>query len=168
MMEWNPEIHTKFMELEWFRLCGTEQYGEFTFPALRVSNISEAIIGARSESWADARTEAQGDLTGYLAKNHAESYGGHWNRLAYAVEARIRDEVMPTVRRALGGMGAAELSDTVLLDLTRIVLWSVYSRRFRRVPDFFGKLLAIYERGHLPCGWSGSLALWPKGQLVVY
>lgn len=165
-MEPNPEIHAKFPTLEWFSRCGVES-DDFLFPVKRVATVAEAIAHAQSDLWADAKTEAQGDLTGYLAKNHYNDYGD-WNRLGDAIEKRIQNEVMPKVNDALGRISAGELSDAVLLDLNRIALQSAYAKRFRRVPDFFQKLFAIYERGHLPCGWSGDLQAWPEGQFIVY
>jgi hypothetical protein len=30
---------------------------------------------------------------------------------------------------------------------------------------FFEKLITIYEKGYIPCGWSGE---WPEGNLIVY
>jgi hypothetical protein len=167
-MEPNPEIFAKLLTLNWFRRCGAESPAHLPFPVQRVSSVADAIASSQSDLWADAKTEAQGDLTGYLAKNHSESYGGHWNRLGDALEERIQREVMPRVNEALGMIGAEVLSGAVLLDLTRIALWSAYSKRFRRVPDFFQKLLVVYECGHLPCGWSGALDMWPEGQLVIY
>lgn len=167
-MEPNPEIFARLLAVNWFSQCGVESPTEFPFPASRLKSIGDAIAGSQSELWTDAKTEAQGDLTAYLAKNHYDAYGGTWNRLGDAIEERIQRTVMPKVNEALGKMGAEVLSGAVLLDLTRIALWSAYSKRFRRVPDFFQSLLVVYERGHLPCGWSGNLGSWPEGQLVIY
>ena len=75
---------------------------------------------------------------------------------------------MPKVNDGLNRISAIALSDTVLLDLNRIALQAAYAKRFQRIPDFFPKLLSLYSRGFLPCGWNGSLTLWPEGQLIVY
>lgn len=167
-MELNPEIFARFLALDWFSQCGVQSADDFPFPAERISSVADAIASGRSDRWTDAKTVAQGDLTGYLAKNHGESYGGHWNRLIKASRERIEQEVMPKVSESLTRISAESLSGMVLLDLNRIAVHSAYSTRFRRVPDFFQRLLVVYERGHLPCGWSGNLASWPDGQLVIF
>jgi len=166
-MEANPEIFAKLLALNWFTQCGVESPNEFPFPVERLKSIGDAVASAQSDIWTDTRTEAQGDLTGYLAKNHYDAYSD-WNHLGDVLEERIQKEVMPKVNNALGRIGAEVLSGPILLDLTRIALWSAYSKRFRRVPDFFQKLLMVYERGHLPCGWMGTLDSWPEGQLIIY
>ena len=33
-------------------------------------------------------------------------------------------------------------------------------------PQFFSKLLSVYEEGHFPCGWIEDE--WPKGKLVIF
>jgi hypothetical protein len=166
-MEANPEFFLRLLAVNWFAQCGVESPDDFPFGVQRLKSVVDAIASAESNLWADVKTEAQGDLTEYLAKNHYDAYGD-WNRLGDAIEERIQSEVMPTVNEALEKMGAQVLSEAVLLDLTRIALWSAYNKRFRRVPDFFQRLLMVYERGHLPCGWSGNLDSWPAGQVVIY
>lgn len=166
-MELNADIYTKLVATDWFRHCGSEPPSNMPFPVQRVSTAAEAIASALGPTWQDVRTEAQGDLTGYLAKHHPDA-DACWNQLAMASRQRIQNEVMPQVNDALRRISAGALSDAVLLDLNRIALQSAYAKRFRRVPDFFQKLFTIYERGHLPCGWSGDLQAWPEGQFVVY
>ena len=166
-MELNDDIYAKMIAINWFRLCGSELPSDMPFPVQRIPTATDAVTSTLGPIWQDARTEAQGDLTGHLAKHHADAYG-FWNSLAKASRQRIQKEVMPIVNEGLGRISAIELSNTVLLDLNRIALQSAYAKRFRRIPDFFLKLYAIYERGHLPCGWNGSLTLWPEGQWIVY
>lgn len=161
-------IFEKFRDIAWFIRCGNELPQELPFPVGRVHSVQEAVASARSDRWTDVRTHAQGDLTGYLAKTNYDVYGTTWNALGDAIEKRIQSEVMPKVNDALGRISAGALFDTVLLDLNRIALQSAYAQRFRRVPNFFHKLFAIYERGHLPCGWTDDLEVWPAGQFIVY
>lgn len=166
-MELNSEVFVDLSAIAWFGRCGTELPNDLPFRVQRVPDISAAITSALGSSWQDARTEAQGDLTGYLAEHHYDAYD-YWNQLSRMSRDRIQKEIMPSVNEVLRDMRAQSLSDSVLLDLTRIALWFAYSKRFRRVPDFFETLLVVYEHGHLPCGWSGDLAQWPEGRLIVY
>ena len=52
---------------------------------------------------------------------------------------------MPKVNMSLIKISAEPLSDMVLLDLNRIAVHPAYSLRFRRVPDFFLRLLVVYD-----------------------
>lgn len=167
-MDLDLEIYAKLREIEWFARCGIEPPDQFDFEAEYVATLADALSGVESVQWEDARTEAQGDLTGYLARNCSDLYGGHWNRLAKVSRHRIQTEIMPTVLQALGKLGAEQISDSVLLDLNRIALQWSYQKRCPGVPDFFTKLLQVYASGRLPCGWSGNLDEWPTGRFVVY
>lgn len=161
-------IYDVLSGVEWFGACGNELAPTLPFRTHRLHDRAEAITNACSSNWKDIGTAAQGELTGFLAKHHYDSYGGHWNRLAQESRERVMHEIMPSVNSALEKLRAIALSDIVLLDLNRIALQSAYAKRFRRVPDFYRRLLAVYERGHLPCGWVGALDMWPEGQLIIY
>jgi hypothetical protein len=133
-----------------------------------MDSVSNAISSALASHWINVQTEAQGDLTEYLAKNHLASYGGQWNRLARESRQRIELEVMPNVTNELERLKATQLHSTILLDLNRIALYAAYAKRFPNVPDYFNKLFAIYKNGRLPCGWIGSFEDWPQGTFVCY
>ena len=167
-IEPNAEIFTMMSAIKWLVHCGMEPPVDLPFQIHRASSINMAIESALDATWQDAGTAAQGELTGYLAKTDYDVYGTSWNGLGVAIETRIMADVIPPVGDALRNLGAERLLDMVLLDLTRIGLYFAYSKRFRRLPDFYRRLLIVYERGHLPCGWVGDLDLWPDGTLVVY
>lgn len=167
-MELDPGIYEKMRAIDWFRQCGMELPTDLPFHIQRAPDIVATIASARAPSWQDAGTAAQGELTRYLAKTNYEVYGTNWNRLARASRERMEQDVMPGVKEALARISTEVLSDVVLLDLNRIAIRSAFSKQFRRVPDFYERLLVVYENGHLPCGWIGDLDLWPQGQLVVY
>lgn len=102
-------------------------------------------------------------------KNQPDSYGGHWNKLAQSARARLSEEVRPNVESGLERLRLGhEFSESVFLDLNRIVLQASYQKRFKRVPDFYSRMFAVYVQGHLPCGWEGGIAAWPDGNLIVY
>jgi hypothetical protein len=167
-MEPNPEIYVRMLAIDWFSRCGNEPPSNLPFQFRRALDSTTAIATARASSWQDAGTAAQGELTSYLARTDYDLYGTSWNWLGDVIENHIKKEIMPSVTEALSRIGTEAISGPVLLDLTRIGLWSTYKKRFRRAPDFFQKLLVVYECGHLPCGWIGNLDLWPEGQLIVY
>lgn len=166
-MELDDDIYARMAEIDWFRDCGRDGLDDLPFPARQGRSAKEAIASALQAAWQDARTEAQGDLTAYLAKHHDSEYDD-WNRLGSLSRRRILDRIMPNVTAALRDIHATPLVDSVLLDLNRIALHSTYSRRFTRIPDFFSRLFLVYQRGRLPCGWEGDIGEWPKGHLLVY
>jgi hypothetical protein len=169
-MQLESEIYIKLQNIIWLANCGEEnRKDELDFPVKWISTFDEAISSAKANKWTDAKTEAQGDLTGFLAKNHYSSYGGHWNKLAKTSRKKIENEVMPKVTHALERFGGNEsLLSIILLDINRIALQQSYKKKYSKVPDFFEKLFRVYEIGHLPCGWEGSLDDWPKGRLISY
>jgi len=166
-MELHVDIYAKMIAINWFSRCGSDPPSDMPFPIQRTTVATDVVALALGETWQDARTEAQGDLTGYLAKHHADAYDA-WNQLAKASRQRIQNDIMPGVNDGLGRISGDALSDAVLLDLNRIALQSAYANRYRRVPDFSQKLFAVYQHGHFPCGWSGDLASWPDGKLLVF
>jgi hypothetical protein len=167
-MKVNPEIYAKLSAIDWFSRSGLEPPSDLPFDLQRAPDVAAAIASARSSSWQDAGTAAQGELTGYLARTNYDVYGTSWNPLARTLRERMQTEIMPAVKEALARISAEVLSEVVLLDLNRIALQAAFRERFKRAPDFYQRLLVVYERGHLPCGWVGELDSWPKGQLVVY
>jgi hypothetical protein len=166
-MELDRGIFSTMGRVNWFSECGTVPRSDLPFKFERASDVESAISAASLPIWRDAKTEAQGDLTAYLAKHHYDAYD-HWNRLSRASKEQIQMEIMPSVNERLNAMSAGSLSDMVLLDLNRIAIYSAYAIRFKRVPDFFRRLLVIYERGYLPCGWLGDVGMWPEGKLILY
>ncbi|MFN9370674.1 MAG: hypothetical protein ACK6D3_02195 [Planctomycetaceae bacterium] len=166
-MELNSEIYSKMIAIDWFRHSGSELPSDFPFPVQRISTLSDAVNSALGHMWQDVRTEAQGDMTGHLARRHADAYAS-WNSLARESRQRMQKDVMPRVNDRLTQICANALSETVLLDLNRIAIYTAYANKFRGIPDFFRKLLAVYEWGYLPCGWNGCITFWPEGQLIVY
>lgn len=169
-MNLDPEIYQRFLETPWLRKCGT---GPAIMTAdksiIWLTSTEEAILNISSTGWVDAGTEAQGELTGYLARNHYNSYGGHWNRLARESRSILDSQVKPEIEKAIV-ISPVPISvlPQIMLDLNRIALFSVFHKQFKKIPDFFGQLASIYEAGFLPCGWKGDLNEWPKGHLVVY
>jgi hypothetical protein len=167
-MDLDPRIYERYRALPWFKHCGEKFCSEIGLAVEQVGTPSAAISGIESDSWTDAGTHAQGELTGYLARTNYEVYGSNWNRLAKLSRARLQDEFMPRLVTALDAIGVTIATPRVLLDLNRIALHAAFANRFSGAPVFFEKLLLVYESGHLPCGWRGDLDSWPTGALLLY
>ena len=159
-------FHEDLKTFRWFVSCGKTLTSGTQLQ--RAASLQEALSLLASPQWADTRTQAQGDLTGYLAANHYASYGGSWNNLARESRARLERELLPTLRCSLAEAGLPDITRDVMLDLNRAALEASYALRFPRITKFFSRLLAAYSGGHLPCGWTLDIEQWPAGQLIVY
>jgi hypothetical protein len=168
-MKLAAEFYLSLQSIRWFSSVGVEASPSVGVGTRHVRSRSEAVAGFSSDVWASAKTEAQGDLTGYLAKSRYELYGENWNRLAKEsralVEGTSRDAIV-------AGLAAAGLPldwvDAVSLDINRAAVEVAFGREVRGVPRFFSRLLRIYEAGRIPCGWTRDLAEWPVGNICVY
>jgi hypothetical protein len=163
------DLCTDLARFDWFASIGVGDCPEFEFPTRTELSLNGAILGFSSEVWADVRTEAQGDLTGFLARHRNDLYGGYWNDVARSTNALVADNARDAVSRALARHALpADWLGPVLLDLTRACIEAAYRRVVPRAPAFFERLLVVYAHGRLPCGWDGSLDQWPAGRLLVY
>lgn len=167
-MQLDRSLVAQIRNIPWLQECGKALPEELS-GVLTANDEDHALALFNSAGWADVRTEAQGDLTGYLAKNHYNAYGGHWNKLAKEAKMVVEDAALESLLSALHQKGwDNRLSGSIVLDLTRIMLERSYQARFRKAPMFFGTLFAIYQAGHLPCGWSRAVSDWPKGAVIAY
>lgn len=163
------DIYPALELVPWLSTIGQEPYPQFEFPVTYVESLEVALESFNSESWADVKTEAQGDLTGYLSKHHHDSYGGYWNSLARQSRALLEQAVFLKLTATLERVGlSTEMYQVILVDLNRAALEISYRRKFPAAPFFFERLLRVYEAGRLPCGWNGSLSEWPAGNVIAF
>jgi hypothetical protein len=161
-------VVAQLSSVPWLRACGRPG-DERELRVALVATADEAVAQTLSAEWADIRTEAQGDLTGYLASRNPEVYGGTWNSLAAQAHDRVWQDVIPSVR---AGLAFARLSDRLIpevaLDVERIVLQGSYAARVGGVPSFFADLLAVYRSGRLPCGWRVGTQPVANGHFIAF
>lgn len=165
-MKLDPNFYDEIGTIQWFVNCGN-CVNLPTHP-LRAQSSEEALSFLGSPLWADVRTEAQGDLTGYLAKHHYTSYGGYWNNLAKESRARLEKDLMPKLISSLAAVGLPDITKDVMLDVNRAALEVSYAHRFPKIPRFFSRLLDVYRNGHLPCGWTEDMEKWPAGDIIAF
>lgn len=167
-MQIDRSLVPQIENIPWLQECGKVLPAEIP-GILKALDEEQALTLFNSAGWADARTEAQGDLTGYLAKHHYNDYGGHWNRMVKEASRIVEDAALQPLRSALRRRGWDEsFSGVIVVDLTRAMLERSYRTRFRKAPAFFDVVFAIYKAGHLPCGWSEDISNWPKGAIIAY
>jgi hypothetical protein len=118
-----------------------------------------------------SRSVAAGDVTERIM---AALEDGGW---AASLARTLLPAVTPSMRASLGnelseylaqGEWDRALSSWILTHVHLAALESAYRSRFPKAPVFFETILQVYEAGHLPCGWVGSLTSWPSGTLMVH
>ena len=111
------------------------------------------------------KVEAQGDLTGWLAKHAYSDYGGVWNQKAKeyggAVSPITESVVFPLT---LDSDFERDLRSFLRSMLVLHAMESFYSKHPKR-PKFFSSMIAILESGHLPCG---CILPWPSKSILVF
>lgn len=167
-MQLDKSVITELQGVPWLQSCGSNLPHELA-GVQKALDERQALSLLGSDNWADARTEAQGDLTGYLSKHHYNAYGGYWNNLVREATKLTEAVALQRLKSELQRRGwPDDVSKPIIVDLTRAVLEVSYRVKFRKAPAFFGTVLEIYKAGHLPCGWSGAMAKWPEGAIIAY
>ena len=163
------DIYPDLERVPWFSGIERANLSTFDFPVVRAADRSSAEASYWSAEWEEIKTEAQGNLTGYLAKNHYESYGGYWNKLAKQSRELIETAVSARLAAAIrdARFPVASMLQPIVVDINRAALEISYRHRFPKAPAFFENLLKVYQAGHLPCGWIGETCQLPSGTLVV-
>jgi hypothetical protein len=163
------DLYTLLEKVRWLSELGNGTRPAFAFPAQVVESRAEAIAGFTSELWADAKTEAQGDLTGYLAKRRNDLYASYWNSLVRQSRDDLEKRIKGVVGAALIANGLPDdWVEAILLDLNRAAVEVAFRRQVPGAPAFFERLVRVYEAGRLPCGWSGDLDGWPAGEILIF
>lgn len=162
------EVYSKLAKMHWFSEVGRKDSPQFDYPVGLTETQQAAIEGFNSALWADVKTEAQGDLTSYLAKHHMDSYGG-WNNLANQSRDLVKAAVDAELSKSIVNHGfPLEMLQPIIVDLNRAAIEIAYRGKFPKAPMFFERLLRIYESGRLPCGWDGKIRNWPRGNIIAF
>jgi hypothetical protein len=168
MLELDEGIFQQYKGISWFSKCGMASEVVFPFDVEVVKDSGSAKAELQSELWIDVRTQAQGDLTGYLAKTRMDLYGGNWNRLAKLSRERVEKEIGPDISSTLRRMELDEIRPLIVSDLVRISLHATFQKKVKGTPSFLRDLLSIYQQGLIPCGWSHPVTAWPEGRFKVF
>ena len=164
-----PDVYLLLERIPWLSTIGTSQRPMVDFAITYLDSRDDLVRSFTSHLWADAKTEAQGDLTGYLSKHHYNAYGGCWNNLARQSRTLVEKAARAMIEEGLDKNGLPiDFLQPILVDLNRAALEIAYRNKYPKVPIFFEHLLRLYEAGRLPCGWNGSMADWPAGNVIAY
>lgn len=127
-----------------------------------VSDWREAIQSCSDASWEDVSTEARNDLTMHLNRVCKRDFQ-KWNEVVNEAKRELA-ESWNRMRSKLESEGLPKIvADCVEWDTMHAVACEYYASW--NPPQFFERLLSIYQCGHFPCGWAGA---WPDGKLRVF
>lgn len=165
-LQLDPTTMETLLGLPWFSACGEP----FQFPgAMAVKNPKEALKGISSARWENTFLDFRGDFTTslcLLSIGSKEKPDRQWNPLVDAFKEKCLPTLEPLWQKALEPLGLWE--KPVIDDLRFCVLGIVVIDAYKEIletPEFFRRLLAVCQEGHLPCGWKGKK---DKGCLLVY
>lgn len=157
------EVKERFRKIDFFRNCGTGL--ALSFPVKRVSDWGDASHYFCDAGWENTTLEASNELAEYLRKNFIEQYR-YWNDYAEAGRAFISGELLARIELWQSNKNLDSVFiDCVQWDLLHAILFQQYKAELSSdLPNFYEKLLNVYEEGGYPCGWSGT---YPNGVLVI-
>lgn len=162
----DPATIQMLLALPWFSACGepVEVPG-----AMAVKNTKEALKGISSVRWENIILEYRGDFTTdlcLLSIRSQEKPDRQWNPLAVEFKEAHLPALEALWQKALEPLGLWE--KPVIDDLRFCVLGIAVIDAYKdllETPEFFRRLLALYQSGRLPCGWKGKK---DKGCFLVY
>jgi len=129
---------------------------------ISVADWHQAVASCAEPLWEDVCTEARNDLTIHLNRVCKAEFQS-WNEVVNNAKRELA-ESWKRMRLKLESEGLPEIvAGCVEWDTMHAVACEHYSAW--SPPQFFARLLVIYQSGHFPCGWVGT---WPEGNLRVF
>lgn len=149
------------VDMDWFANVG-QAIPEIGESVISVADWREAVASCSQPFWEDVCTEARNDLTMHL-NSVCKAEFQSWNEVVNNAKRELTDS-WKRMREKLESEGLPKtVADCVEWDTMHAVACEHYAAW--NPPQFFERLLAIYQTGHFPCGWVGA---WPEGRLRVF
>ena len=149
----------RLLNINWFSEIGKP----FSDTGYSLANsLMEAEIYLASAEWENVTLEESNKISSYLSVKHTIIFQD-WNNLIKESKAFFEKELL-TIIPHLSSFDNTLLYQCLEWDIIHYLVEDAYEKNLKE-PFFFGKLISIYESGHIPCGWAGK---WPKGQMIVY
>jgi len=155
--------------VSWLSTCGQShaKLDETRFQSALSQN--EALVSFNSDSWVDAKTNAFGDITEYLAAKDYDFYSSNFNKCSIDAMNFVRINVQFNIKHQLEMRALPlELSDVIARDLVPIIVEFTFGQKFPHLPIRFRLLFDAYLAGRLPCGWSNYSSDWSTGRLLYW
>lgn len=148
-------------DLDWFAKVG-QAIPAIGDDVISVADWREAVASCSELLWEHVCTEARNDLTMHL-NSVCKAEFQSWNEVLNNAKRELT-ESWKRMRTKLESEGRPPvIADCVEWDTMHAVACEHYAAW--NPPQFFERLLAIYQSGHFPCGWVGT---WPEGMLRVF
>ena len=148
------------------RLSGINWFSQLGKPAganiYQCASIDTFVLSLSGDAWESVTLEARNEITGHLASKYSGLYQ-QWNLLAVDARQFIDEIIIPSAPE-IAGVERHVICINLQWDLVSYLMEDTF-RKVLKKPYFFDSLVSVYEKGYMPCGWSGE---WPEGHLVVY
>jgi hypothetical protein len=158
------DVVAKVHAIDWFVNCGKPHDFDLTMPVTCVKTWPQATKALKSRAWENATLEARNQLSAYLSRHHRERYR-EWNNITDKFK---REVVFPLQEREWEPFRQSHELD---IKFIHSLQWNVLAALMEHAHMdcghgcyFFHELVAVYEAGHLPCGWIGK---WPYPSIVA-
>lgn len=162
-MDFDKEFINRLYSIDWFSDCGKP----ITFENVeRLSTLSKLKKSIQSIQYENVVLEYQGDFTEALVISYREQYNKWWNILAGQFKSVYLPELSKVWERRLTPLNLNEkyVTEDLSFNILGIAVIGAYKEQIP-MPDFFKTMLAVYQSGHLVCGWSGDKA---TGKFIAY
>lgn len=162
-MDLDMELINTLYSINWFSNCGNLIALENTEVLPSLSKVKKSIQSTRYENIV---LDYQGDFTTALFTSYREQYNKWWNILVQ----QFKTQHLPKLSKAWeSGLLPLKLNEKYILadiafNVTVIAVIGAYKEQIS-MPEFFRTMLAIYQSGHLVCGWSGNKL---NGKFISY
>lgn len=162
-MDFDKELINTLYSINWFSNCGKAIMIENVEVLPAVLKVKKSI---QSRCYENVVLEYRGDFTSALSMSYREQYNKWWNILAEQFKSQHIPELSKTWERELSLLKLNEenIVCDVHFNIMAIAIIGAYKEQIP-MPDFFKTMLAIYQSGHLVCGWSGNKT---SGKFIVY
>lgn len=143
----------------WFRNVGNYDLGSYK----TVRTWKEALAWSAEGKWSEVRLEWANEL-GEILQTRAKDRYRKWNVIVLAAKPIVEKLARQKCSRVVDEQHLPKtFEDDVRWDILHCVVEAEYSDVVEA--GRYAQLATIYENGHWPCGWQGTMK---KGQVVIF
>ena len=154
-MNLRKEFIDNMLACPWLKMCGRKEDLEFDVEYLnREEEVQKSIDSIK---WENVCLDRMGDFTAYLSKHYNEEYNKYWNERV----GIIKKEYMPIISDNINEVLLSKKMSFDIMDDLRMNILSLFMLEYYSdfyTSEFYEKMLYIYMKGHLPCGWLGRIS----------
>jgi hypothetical protein len=157
------EVQSILANIDWFSNVGYDKSIDIPFNGIckykQAKNIDEVLKNINSTKWENFNLEASNRLNAHLRNFHKESYS-LWNTVANEAITCFKE----IKGKVISIMELQKLPHDIIIDVRSFFIHTyieLYYKYIPTIPVYFEYLLSIYQKGKLPCGWTGLL---PKAE----